>query len=133
MAGTFIVSIGAHAKHSASDMFGIAFQSADGRGRYCDLFDDYMVQLRDETGASLPVILGSVLAHELGHLLLGLNSHSATGIMRAAWGPEELHSAAMGRMGFTASQVRTIQERYRALEAPLVTLARKSTEGRPAP
>ena len=30
-------------------------------------------------------LLGSVIAHEVGHLLLPVNSHSADGIMRAVW------------------------------------------------
>src|SRR5215469_6736856 len=33
----------------------------------------------------LPTILGCVMAHEIGRLLLGSN-HSATGIMKAHWG-----------------------------------------------
>ena len=35
------------------------------------------------------VVLGPVLAHELGHLLLGPNSHSEKGIMRLRWQPED--------------------------------------------
>ena len=29
------------------------------------------------------------MAHELGHLLLGTNTHSASGLMRPIWRPEE--------------------------------------------
>ena len=39
------------------------------------------------------VMLGVVLAHELGHLLLGSNSHSNQGIMRPSWGPQALEDA----------------------------------------
>lgn len=38
-----------------------------------------------KTGVPRPVILGRVTAHEIGHLLLGTNSHTPTGLMRAAW------------------------------------------------
>src|SRR5208282_4827029 len=33
-------------------------------------------------------ILACVIAHEIGHLLLGSNSHSPTGIMKGKWSPE---------------------------------------------
>ena len=35
------------------------------------------------TRKSLPIPLGDVIAHEVGHLVLGTNSHSRSGIMRA--------------------------------------------------
>lgn len=38
-----------------------------------------------KSGVPLPTILGRVTAHEIGHLLLGSNSHSAHGLMRASW------------------------------------------------
>src|SRR5439155_10444253 len=34
-------------------------------------------------------LLGRVVAHEVGHLLLGTTAHSATGLMRARWNDEE--------------------------------------------
>ena len=30
-------------------------------------------------------ILGRVTAHEIGHLLIGTNSHAPSGLMRASW------------------------------------------------
>ena len=39
----------------------------------------------------LPIPLGDVIAHEVGHLLLGANSHSPTGIMRAHTNVHGLH------------------------------------------
>ncbi len=49
-------------------------------------------------------ILGGVLAHEIGHLLLGAGSHSPTGIMRAEWRAKELNLIAEGRMYFSSQQ-----------------------------
>jgi hypothetical protein len=49
------------------------------------------------------------MAHEIGHVLLGVNSHSAEGLMRAAWKPWD------GRVQtFTPSQVLHIQDRFTA-------------------
>ena len=33
----------------------------------------------------IPIILGCVIAHEIGHLLLGSNSHSGSGVMKPRW------------------------------------------------
>lgn len=51
-----------------------------------------------------PVLLGDVIAHEIGHLLLGTNSHSATGIMSARWDREYLRLARMGFQRFSPEQ-----------------------------
>ncbi len=44
------------------------------------------------------------MAHELGHLLLGSNSHSGMGIMRAHWQSEELRRLSRGGLWFTNEQ-----------------------------
>ena len=41
----------------------------------------------------MPVILGHAAAHEIGHLLLGSNSHSPFGLMRARWSGQDLQNA----------------------------------------
>jgi len=50
------------------------------------------------------VILGDVVAHEIGHLLLGSRAHSATGIMRGWWDRAQLQRALTGRQLFTPEQ-----------------------------
>jgi hypothetical protein len=47
-------------------------------------------------------ILGHVMAHELGHLLLGVNSHAPTGLMHVPWYKKELDSIAQGSLLFTS-------------------------------
>ncbi|MGA2630371.1 MAG: hypothetical protein ABSG54_09150 [Terriglobia bacterium] len=49
-------------------------------------------------------VLGFAVAHELGHVLLRMPGHSRTGIMRAAWNPEELRRAARGELVFAPEQ-----------------------------
>ena len=48
--------------------------------------------------------LGAVLSHEIGHLLLGTNSHSTNGIMRAAWSRRDLEKVYFDRLHFTSNQ-----------------------------
>jgi hypothetical protein len=55
-------------------------------------------------GATKPQILGHAIAHEMGHLLLNLTTHSAFGIMRGAWDFKDLNDAAVGRFLFSAEQ-----------------------------
>jgi hypothetical protein len=89
--------------------FGVAFLSADGSGRYGDIFYQRAMQLHEDWGVSLGDTLGAVMAHEIGHLLLGSNSHAPVGIMRAHWQGEELRMLARGALLFTAEQARRMR------------------------
>ncbi len=57
----------------------------------------------------LAAILGCMMAHELGHLLLGQGSHAATGIMHAPWSHKELEQATAGNLTFLPWQVQRIR------------------------
>jgi hypothetical protein len=59
--------------------------------------------------SGIPVILGGAITHELGHLLLGSNSHSVAGIMCAQWNRNYLQEALMGRQLFTPQQAEVIR------------------------
>ena len=62
------------------------------------------MELHANWNVSLADTLGHVMAHELGHLLLGSNSHSGMGIMRAHWQSEELRRLSRGGLWFTNEQ-----------------------------
>jgi hypothetical protein len=53
--------------------------------------------------------LGYVIAHELGHILLGPDAHSIVGIMRRTFLQQDWENAAQGTLGFTRSQQKQIQ------------------------
>jgi hypothetical protein len=89
---------------ATNEVFGVAFLSADGEGCYSDVFYDRVMELHANWNVSLPDTLGNVMAHELGHLLLGSNSHSGMGIMRAHWQSEELRRLSLGGLWFTNQQ-----------------------------
>ena len=59
-----------------------------------------------------PIPLGDVIAHEVGHLLLGANSHSRSGIMRANVDVRALHL-----QSFEKTQAHTIRTTLMALTA----------------
>lgn len=48
-------------------------------------------------------VLGHVIAHEVGHLLLR-QGHTARGLMREEWFKQDLELARTGRLGFTPEQ-----------------------------
>ena len=53
--------------------------------------------------------LGHVMAHELGHMLLGPNAHAIVGIMRGTLLPGDWEKAPQGTLGFTHSQNQQIR------------------------
>jgi hypothetical protein len=56
-----------------------------------------------------PTRLGYVMAHELGHILLGPNAHALVGIMRGTLLPEDWEKAEQRTLGFTHSQNQQIR------------------------
>jgi len=71
---------------------------------------DYRARfISDEFGMGLPLILGCVIAHEIGHLLLGPDSHSTEGVMQAGWCQRQLRQALMRDLLFSPQQSRLIQ------------------------
>ena len=67
----------------------------------------------DDAEFEIPIILGCTIAHELGHLLLGTNSHSDTGIMQPRWEPNQFRQLMMGTLLFTADQSKLVREQAR--------------------
>jgi hypothetical protein len=64
----------------------------------------------DDAEFEIPIILGCAIAHELGHLLLGTNSHSGEGIMQPRWEPNQVRQLMMGTLLFTTEQAKLMRE-----------------------
>ena len=97
--------------HLRGDAFGVALEDAEGglgsdAWIFCDLVKDAAAQRQ----LTQSVLLGTVIAHELGHLLLSTNSHSAFGLMRANWSRKELSAAEQRAMYFSSSESKRIQQ-----------------------
>jgi hypothetical protein len=108
------------------EVFGAAFLSADGSGCYSDVFYDRATALQATSNVGLSDILGSVVAHELGHLLLGSNAHTASGIMRAQWKEEELNRIVRGNLLFSAAQSERMRARLLSTGTAVAIAARMS-------
>lgn len=55
------------------------------------------------------LILGQVMAHEAGHLMLPHDSHSARGVMQARMGMDSVEHARRGNLLFTSDQTKLIR------------------------
>ena len=75
------------------------------------VYYDYAAHLArsDNAEFEIPIILGCVIAHEVGHLLLGSNSHSDSGIMQGQWERGQIRHAVTGNLLFTPEQAKLIQ------------------------
>jgi hypothetical protein len=60
------------------------------RGWLATAFSDRVADAATRVGVDAGTLLGLVIAHELGHLLLGSGYHGGTGVMRADW-PKDRH------------------------------------------
>jgi hypothetical protein len=99
------------------NVMGISFLSEDGSGCQADLFYERIEGLRQKSEASMASILGHVASHEIGHLLLGTNSHAQHGIMRGVWGKEELISLTQRALVFSEKESARMKERLGSAEA----------------
>ena len=64
----------------------------------------------------VPELLGYVMAHEIGHLLLHSNVHSSEGLMRAQFRRADLKKAAQRQLKFTPEQGEAIHRNVLAQE-----------------
>ncbi len=104
---------------------GFALLSPDGR-RGSESFISYrwVDRLAEMEYAPRHAILAHAMAHEIGHLLLGTNSHFPVGIMRADWSQEDQKRASRGGLHFTPQQADRMRQAVQA-RIELETLAAK--------
>ena len=94
-----------------NEHFGVAFLGEDGTGTQADVFHSGIEKLTQHDGSDEAVVLGHVIAHELGHLLLGMNAHSRAGIMQARWTNTELREMRLGSLIFTDQEATAMRSR----------------------
>lgn len=91
---------------------GFTAQPADGGfALHAMIFFDRVQDLAHSSGRSERVLLAHTMAHEIGHALLGMGSHSRQGIMKDFWGPREIRAAAQGRLSFSSGEAARMRSR----------------------
>jgi hypothetical protein len=101
----------------AETVLGIGFPSLGSRGNAA-VFLSRVRQLAASNPGMIDVsgLLGHVLAHEIGHLLLHSSAHSPEGLMRADFRPADLQKAAQRQLKFTPGQAEIIRRNARVRE-----------------
>ena len=68
-----------------------------------------VVSLSHAMDRSVALLLGPAMAHEIGHLLLGHDSHAPAGIMSPRLGPEQIAQAGRGLLRFLPGEARRLR------------------------
>ena len=93
-----------------TDVLGVATLDEKGAGYHGYVFYDRVQKLAEARKLS-DTLRGDVLAHELGHLLLGSTAHSISGLMSGQWSGEGLRRVSEATMFFAPSASRVMRDR----------------------
>ena len=113
-----IVTQPVSAKSRDPHMLGVAPSTPEARGINLWIFYPRIRAYSAELGMDASQLLGHVMAHELGHLLLPYGAHSVAGLMRPAWDRAQVRAATAGLLTFTPDQAGLIRERLQASASP---------------
>ena len=92
-------------------IFGFSMMSTSGGfATTTNVYTDRVETIADGRKFRRPVVLGAIIAHELGHLLLGIGSHSKAGLMSLPWGPKALTAADQGTLGFSKKETKQLEK-----------------------
>ena len=84
--------------------------TATNSGWLATVFGDRIVPAATRLGMDSGALMGLVVAHEVGHLLLGDHSHGERGVMTAEWSDERLRQAPL-KWRFSREEAAAIQAR----------------------
>ena len=87
------------------DVMGRAFVADSGEGDIADAYVEAIKDLAGQYRTDAGTLLGYVIVHELGHLLLGPgHMDNGVNVMRAKWSPDELRALKQRWLRFTKPQ-----------------------------
>jgi hypothetical protein len=81
-------------------------------GTYATVFLDLVQDEAAHTDLPRMLVLAYAAAHEVGHLLLGNDAHTAEGLMQAHWKNEDFQAMAQNRFQFSPRQAEELKRRY---------------------
>ncbi len=94
-----------------ASVLGTAASSKSNGATTASLFYERIVQESGRLGVDASLLLGHVMAHEMGHLLLPGGSHTPTGLMKAGWDRHQSVLASTGKLTFAPNQASLIRAR----------------------
>jgi len=96
--------------HQPGGVLGSAIEGSGNKfGYIASVFYDVARESAAERQVDFGELLGDAIAHELGHLLLGTNSHAGPGLMCAFWSGNQFRLAAQGLLAFSDAETKRIQ------------------------
>jgi hypothetical protein len=81
-------------------------------GTYASIFLKLAEEKAREVNLSPIDVLSYAATHEIGHLLLGDQAHTARGLMKAHWEARDFQAMALNRLYFIPEQARALRMRY---------------------
>jgi hypothetical protein len=81
-------------------------------GTYASIFLQPAEEKASEANLSPIDVLSYAATHEVGHLLLGDQAHTARGLMKAHWEAVDFQAMALNRLYFIPEQARALRMRY---------------------
>jgi hypothetical protein len=103
---------------SSKHVLGFALQARN-RGRLAYAFFGRIQGFARDTRADAGKMLGHVIAHETGHLLLGREAHALVGLMRGRWHEAQAELVSAGILTFTNDEAAAIRARVIAVTTGL--------------
>jgi hypothetical protein len=101
-------------RDTASYVLGEAsIDTSAGTGVLATVYADRVERMAAVSETDATVLLGRAIAHELGHLLMATNAHSASGLMRAKWTTADLRRDQMTDWLLTSEEGESIRRRLR--------------------
>jgi len=92
------------------DILGEAYAIREGKGAYINLYYAHVAKSNAHAFLGEGELLGCVITHEVGHLLLGTDSHGHEGIMQGRWEETQLRDAGKGHLQFTPPEAASMRE-----------------------
>ena len=108
-AGEFWIRIISQKPATASkDVLGFAEFDNDGR-RFAAVYYPAVIEIALDLNIDPVAVMAGVIAHEVGHLVLGPDSHAAQGLMSPTWRRAHLQQLTYSGLHFTAAEARQLQ------------------------
>ena len=98
------------ASGNAARTLGFAYVDPTAQGGVmATVFALQVANVARDVGGPAERLLGSVIAHELGHLLLGSSTHARTGLMSSRWFRQDVRSMALAQLRFSRREGRDLR------------------------
>jgi hypothetical protein len=100
-------------------------------GQQILVFNDRVTNFVAPYGRRSRVVLGHILAHEIGHVLENMARHSNTGLMRAHWSHDDISTMIWTGLPFAPEDKALIRARMEFVNRPAAAVVAVMAEGSP--